>query len=76
VDRPKSGHRRHDTGSVTVVDLLRRQQGPIRIPSADEAATVQFLDDLLGPSHQREAHRGWLAKGAKLAGLAIGSLAL
>jgi hypothetical protein len=59
------------------VDLIRRQQaGPVRIPSADEAATVQFMDDLLGTAEPAEHPRGWLAKGAKLAGLALGSLAL
>lgn len=62
---------------MTVVDLIRRQQGPVRIPSAQEAATVQLMDDLLGmPIAAPEPQRGWLAKGAKLAGLALGSLAL
>jgi hypothetical protein len=78
VDRPHNGHRRHDTGSITVVDLIRRQQqGPVRIPSADEAATVQFVDDLLGPAAEHDQPpRGWMSKSAKLAGLALGSLAL
>jgi hypothetical protein len=78
VDRPSNGHRRHDAGSITVVDLIRRQQaGPVRIPSADEAATVQFMDDLLGATTEPADHpRGWFAKGAKLAGLALGSLVL
>ncbi len=77
MDRPTSGHRRHEAGSVTVVDLIRRQEGPVRIPSAYEAATVQLMDDLLGISvGSPEPQRGWLAKGAKLAGLALGSLAL
>ncbi|HEX5405519.1 MAG TPA: hypothetical protein VFX16_24860 [Pseudonocardiaceae bacterium] len=80
MDRPSNGHRRHDAGSITVVDLIRRQQaGPIRIPSADEAATVQFMDDLLGgidTAEHADHRRSWLAKGAKLAGLALGSLAL
>jgi hypothetical protein len=77
VDRPSSGHRRHDADSVTVVDLIRRQQGPIRIPSAREAATVEFVDDLLGAEPEPAYRpRGWLAKSAKLAGLALGSLAL
>jgi hypothetical protein len=78
VDRPRSGHRRHDTGSITVVDLIRRQQGPVRIPSADEADTVQFVSELLGPTDTDPGHgqRGWLARSAKLAGLAVGSLAL
>lgn len=78
MDRPTNGHYRHGTGSVTVVDLIRRQQGgPVRIPSADEAATVQFMDDLLGPTVEPSDHpRGWLARGAKLAGLAFGSIVL
>jgi hypothetical protein len=59
------------------VDLIRRHQGPVRIPSADEQATVQFVDDLLGSAlTEVEQPRGWLSKGAKLAGLALGSLAL
>jgi hypothetical protein len=82
VDRPSNGHsnghRRHETGSITVVDLIKRQQAaPIRIPSADEAATIQFMDDLLGARTEPvDRPRGWLAKGAKLAGLALGSLVL
>lgn len=77
MDRPNSGHRRHDAGSITVVDLIRRQQGPVRIPSADEEATVQFMDDLLGSAvAEPDHHRGWLSRSAKLAGLALGSLAL
>jgi hypothetical protein len=60
------------------VDLIRRQQGPVRIPSADEQATVQFVDDLLGAAltAETEQPRSWLSRGAKLAGLALGSLAL
>lgn len=87
MDRPTNGHRRHQTGSVTVVDLIRRQQGPVRIPSAlesaqqqDEAETVQFVEGLLGPVEPAGdtliGPHGWLARGAKLAGLALGSLAL
>jgi hypothetical protein len=85
VDRPKNGHRRHDNGSITVVDLIRRQQGPVRIPSADEAATEQFVTDLLGRPVADAAgaehvdvveRRGWLARSAKLVALALGSLAL
>jgi hypothetical protein len=77
VDRPNNGHRRHDTGSITVVDLIRRQQqGPVRIPSADETATVQFVDDLFGPAAETDRPRGWMSKSAKLAGLALGSIAL
>jgi hypothetical protein len=83
VDRPTNGHRRHETGSITVVDLIRRQQGPVRIPSAsevarrtEEAETVQFVEGLLGPADDAIEHRGLIARGAKLAGLALGSLAL
>lgn len=82
MDRPTNGHRRHQTGSITVVDLIRRQQGPVRVPSAAEAAqqaheadTVQFVEGLLGGVADVE-HRSWLARSAKLAGLALGSLAL
>jgi hypothetical protein len=79
VDRPTTGHRRHDAGSVTVVDLIRRQEtGPVRIPSANEMATVQLTDELLGelPEQPLDHPRSWLARGAKLAGLALGSLLL
>jgi hypothetical protein len=63
------------------VDLIRRQQGPVRIPSAEETETVQFMDALLGPTAAEpgepvERPRGWLARGAKLAGLAFGSIVL
>jgi hypothetical protein len=71
-----TGHR-HETGSITVMDLIRRQQGPVRIPSADEQDTVQFMDDLLGTALTVQTERrSWLSRGAKLAGLALGSLAL
>lgn len=84
MDRPTNGHRRHQTGSITVVDLIRRQQGPVRIPSAaetaqrdDEADTVQFVEGILGPAEDDAyPHRGLIARGAKLAGIALGSLAL
>ncbi|HEX3650409.1 MAG TPA: hypothetical protein VHV49_18440 [Pseudonocardiaceae bacterium] len=61
------------------MDLIRRQQsGPVRIPSANEMATVQLTDELLGglPEQPADRPRGWLARSAKLAGLALGSLAL
>jgi hypothetical protein len=79
VERPKTGHR-HEAGSVTVVDLIRRQHGPVRIPSADELSTTEFVgdllgDDLLGPAPEPD-RRGWLARSAKLAGLGVGSLVL
>ncbi len=78
MDRPNNGHRRHDPGSITVMDLIRRQQrpGPVRIPSADEEATVRFVEDLLGRPADQATHHGWLSRSAKLAGLALGSLAL
>jgi hypothetical protein len=53
------------------------------VPSAAEAAqqaheadTVQFVEGLLGTADGPIEHRGWLARSAKLAGLALGSLAL
>jgi hypothetical protein len=73
---PNNGQRRHEAGSITVVDLIRRQQGPVRVLSADEEATVRFVDDLLGGPTDEPGHHGWLARGARLAGLALGSLAL
>jgi hypothetical protein len=77
VDRPNTGHRRHDAGSITVVDLIRRHQGQVRIPATDEEATVHLMDDLLGSVlDESDPHRGWLSRSAKLAGLALGSLAL
>lgn len=87
MDRPTSGHR-YQAGSITVVDLIRRQQGPVRIPSAHEMATVGLVDDLLGArvdarfdagfdaAEPADGQHGWVAKGAKLAGLALGSLML
>jgi hypothetical protein len=59
------------------VDLIRRQAVPIRIPSADEAETNEFMTDLLGPaSAEHSRQRGTMAKAAKLIGLAVGSLVL
>lgn len=78
MDRPSNGHRRHDAGSITVVDLIRRQHGPGRIPSADETDTVRFVGSLLGPTVRKTVERpgSRLARGAKLAGLAFGSIVL
>ncbi len=59
------------------MDLIRRQAGPIRVPSAEETATNEFVTDLLGPaSTEAGRHRGAVAKAAKLIGLAVGSLVL
>jgi hypothetical protein len=76
VDRPHNGHGRHDTGTITVVDLMKRQQHPVRIPSADELDRLGFVDDLLGPAPADERHRGWAARAAKFVGLGVGSLVL
>lgn len=76
MDRPHNGHGRHDTGTVTVVDLMKRQQLPVRIPSADELDRMGLVDDLLGPAPADERHRGWMARTAKLVGLGVGSLVL
>jgi hypothetical protein len=77
VDRPRTATGQHLAGSVTVVDLIRRAQGPVRIPSADEVDTNRFVGDLLGPLPENdEPTRGRLARAGKLIGLAAGSLVL
>jgi hypothetical protein len=77
VERPKTGHRHPRTGSaITVVDLTRGPRGPVRIPSADEVDTETFVGDLLGPPVGDQRPRGWVARAAKLIGLATGSLVL
>ena len=65
------------TGSITVVDLINRQRGPVRIPSAEEVDTQHFVGDLLGPlPEEPEPRRGWVARAGKLIGLAAGSMVL
>lgn len=76
MDRPK-GDGQLEASAVTVVDLSRRQRQPVRIPSADEVDTTEFVGDLLGPEPGAdEPRRGWAARAAKLIGLATGSLVL
>ena len=67
-----------ETVTITVVDLLRKQRQPVRIPSADEVDTDRFVGDLLGPAEpgEPEPKRGWASRAAKLIGLATGSLVL
>lgn len=77
MERPRTGHRQDHEGSIAVVDLIRRQAVPIRIPSAEEADTDEFVTNLLGPtSTEAGRHRGTMAKAAKLIGLAVGSIVL
>lgn len=77
MDRPRAGAGQHQAGAITVVDLIRRHQGPVRVPSADEVDTASFVGDLLGGEPaEAEPQRGWVTKAAKLIGLAAGSLVL
>lgn len=77
MERPRTGHRQDQDGSIAVVDLIRRQSvGPIRIPSIEEADTDALLTELLGPEVEPSRRRGAMAKAAKLIGLAIGSIVL
>jgi len=77
VERPRTGHRQDQEGSIAVVDLIRRQNvGPIRIPSIEEADTDALLTELLGEQVEPSRRRGAMAKAAKLIGLAIGSIVL
>jgi hypothetical protein len=76
VERP-TGHRHHQAGSITVVDLIRRgETGPVRIPSAEEKITEDFVADLLGPADEDDRGRGRMARAAKFVGLAVGSVVL
>jgi hypothetical protein len=77
VESPRTGHGQHQAGSITVVDLIRRNNtGPIRIPSADERITEDFVEDLLGPADEDDRGRGRMARAAKFVGLAVGSVVL
>ena len=77
MERPRTGHRQDQEGSIAVVDLIRRQNvGPIRIPSIEEADTDALLTELLGEEVEPSRRRGTMAKAAKLIGLAIGSIVL
>ena len=78
MERPRTGHRHDQEGSIAVVDLIRRQHvGPVRIPSIDEVDTDALLTELLGAEQVEPArHRGKIAKAAKLIGLTVGSIVL
>ncbi|HJP75278.1 MAG TPA: hypothetical protein VJ914_13470 [Pseudonocardiaceae bacterium] len=77
MERPRTGHRHDQEGSIAVVDLIRRQSvGPVRIPSIEEADTEALLTELLGPEVEPGKHRGKMARAAKLVGLAVGSIVL
>lgn len=77
MERPRTGHRHDQDGSIAVVDLIRAQHaGPVRIPSIEEADTDALLTELLGPEVEPSRQRGTIAKAAKLIGLAIGSIVL
>lgn len=77
MERPRTGHRHDQEGSIAVVDLIRRQSvGPVRIPSIEEADTEALLTELLGPETEPGRHRGKMARAAKLVGLAVGSIVL
>lgn len=76
MNRPRTGHRPHQAGSITVVDLIRRQPVPIRIPSADELGTSTLVTELLGPETGPGRPRSTLARAGKLLGLAAGSMVL
>ena len=77
MERPRTGHRHDQEGSIAVVDLIRRQHvGPVRIPSIEEADTDALLTELLGAEVEPGRHRGRMARAAKLIGLAVGSIVL
>ncbi len=77
MERPRTGHRYDQEGSIAVVDLIRRQNvGPVRIPSIEEVDTDALLTELLGPDVEPSRRRGTMAKAAKLIGLAVGSIVL
>jgi hypothetical protein len=77
VERPRTGHRQDQEGSIAVVDLIRRQHvEPVRIPSIEETDTDALLSELLGTEVEPSRHRGKMARAAKLIGLAIGSIVL
>ncbi|HEY4021912.1 MAG TPA: hypothetical protein VGM75_24725 [Pseudonocardiaceae bacterium] len=77
MERPRTGHRHDQDGSIAVVDLIRRQHvGPVRIPSIEEADTDALLTELLGTEVEPNRHRGKMARAAKLIGLAVGSIVL
>jgi hypothetical protein len=78
VERPRTGHRQDQEGSIAVVDLIRQQHvvGPVRIPSIEETDTDALLTELLGAEVEPSRQRGRMARAAKLIGLAVGSIVL
>jgi hypothetical protein len=68
-------------GSVTVAELIKNRPAPVRIPSADEAATEEIVTGLLGEPAEvvPSTHRRRAAKTrqlAKLAGLSVATAVL
>ena len=77
MERPRTGHRHDQEGSVAVIDLIRRQHvEPVRIPSIEEADTDALLTELLGDEVEPGRQRGKMARAAKLVGLAVGAIVL
>lgn len=58
------------------MELIRRQGSQIRIPSEDETATIDIVDDLIHPDADAAGGPSRLAKAAKITGLGVGALVL
>jgi hypothetical protein len=79
VQRATTGRRHTRVGSITVAELIRKQPGPVRIPSFDEADTDLLVTELLGthvdPDDELEFAAGRASKAGKVArfaGIATG----
>ncbi|MEU7479404.1 hypothetical protein AB0A63_25680 [Lentzea sp. NPDC042327] len=83
MQRPATTGRRHTrAGSISVAELIRQQPGPMRIPSAEEAATDALVTSLLGPTEPAppagpgRRRRAGDSRAAQVAGVLTGAIVL
>ena len=76
MERPAGGRRHSRGGSVSVADLIRRQPGSVRIPTADEAATDGLLSDLLDGRQLPDDSEPRASTGLKVLGVLVGAVTL
>lgn len=76
MERPAGGRRHSRGGSVSVADLIRRQPGSVRIPTAEEAASDALLGDLLGGQGLPDDSEPRTSAALKLLGVLVGALTL
>lgn len=79
---PPAGGRRHNrgfssrSGAISVAELIRKQPKPVRIQSAEEAATDGLVTDLLGAEREPHYIEPRRSTGVKLLGIVVAAMAL